>query len=191
LVAQRFGCLEAEEAAAHHDAAPCTLCTGANCLQILDRAVNVTVRALAPGYRRNERKRTSGQHQLVVAEFATVLRLYATRRPVDAVHPHVEPQLDTGALKKARRHHGQVGSGFAGKERRELHAIVCGARLFPEHGYRERHVRRQRFQEPLADHAVSNHHESRAPVHERVVAMGVPVFVTAQHAAYGARGRSF
>ena len=132
-VAQGLGAFEAEQAAAHHHAAPGAGAAFGHAFQVFDGAIDEAVGAVVAAHRRHEGHRAGGQHQLVVGQHLAVGGGDGLVAPVDGAGAGLEAERETGLLEEARRHQGQVFGALAGEEFGQMHPVVGGAGLFAQH----------------------------------------------------------
>jgi hypothetical protein len=156
-VAQGLGAFQAQQAAAHHHAAPGLGAGGLHGLQVVDGAVDEAVRPLAAGDGRHEGHRAGGQHQHVVGQHLAIGGGHGAHPAVHAGGPGRQAQVEAGALEEAGLDQGQVLGGLAGEELGEVDPVVGRAGFLAQDG--DLRVGQaglgQALQELVAHHAVA------------------------------------
>ena len=126
-------------------------------LEVFDGAIDEAVATILAGDRRHERIRAGRDHQLVVGHFTIARRAYDLLLGIDGEHRIVQAQRDFAVLEELARRKIQILGAPAGKEARQLHAVVRGARLLAENGDVEiAAARGQLLEEAVAHHAVAD-----------------------------------
>ena len=136
-ILQRLRRFQTEQAATDDDAALGRKAGGAQCLEILDRAIDEAAVAVLARNRRHERKRTGRQHQLVVGDRLAVGERHRASFAVERRDPGIEAQIDTVGFGKVRARQQQIIGTAARKELGQMHTVVGRPRLFSEDGERD------------------------------------------------------
>ncbi|ENO77080.1 cellobiohydrolase A [Thauera sp. 27] len=165
-VAQRLGALQAEQAAAHHDALARDRASRLHRLEVLDGAIDEALVALAALDRWHEGIGPRGQHQLVVGQGDAVLRRHRACAAVDRRRAAAQPKREACLGEEAGGDQREVFRRLAGEEFGEVHTVVGDPRLLAQYGdFRTGDLQLPEFLEELvADHAMANENDLHAGI---------------------------
>src|SRR5690606_9233942 len=157
-VTQSLRTFQAQQSTADHRATLGAAAAFLHRLQIIDGAIDETVLAVAAGYERDKGRRTGGDYQLIVRELFAVRAGHGPALAVYRAGAHIQLQFNVVPLEEAGRHQRQRLGAFPGKVFRQVHAVIGRIGFLAQDG--DAGVLQcavlQRFQELVADHAVTD-----------------------------------
>ena len=161
--AQGVGRLQPQQAAADDHAAAGLGAGIADGGKIPQGAVDEAALPLMAGDGGHEGHRAGRQHQTVVRELLAVGERQGAGGPVEHLHLGPQPQRNAALFIPGRIRHAQRLRGLAAKYLGEVHPVVGGVRLGPEHRHLEpieATGRHQLFDEVMTHHAVAHHQQA-------------------------------
>ncbi|MNO60169.1 hypothetical protein D3C76_507730 [compost metagenome] len=156
-----IGRLQAQQAATHHHATLGIAGGGADCIEVVEGAVDQAGVAAGPFDRRDERVGAGGQYQLVV-RVAALGGNHLAARAVDLHHRFAQVQVHALAGVETLLAHRQGLGAAAAEVFGEVHTVVGTLAFFTEHPHLEvlqGATLDQLLDAVVADHAVADNHQ--------------------------------